>query len=162
MIFRRRMFKTIKRIAFTIHPFVSAGVVIQTYIANRLRLSKLTFTDQIIMSVAGLRGAIAFSLSVLLDSKTFGNKDLLITTTIVVIYFTNIVMVSERRLFLLYIWYINLPLETTTYVMPRWHCVTFRLHIVWFFVLISYQWRHTAFCFVCLSGIVKLNKKNFL
>ena len=74
------------------------GVVILTAIANRVRLVRLGIVEQFIMSYGGLRGAIAFALAVLLDERVFPDKHLFITTTIVVIYFTNFVMVSARKL----------------------------------------------------------------
>ena len=65
-----------------------------TWIANRLRLTKLSRLDQFIMAYGGLRGAIAFALVVLLDGKDFAHKRMFETTTIFIIYVTNLVMVS--------------------------------------------------------------------
>lgn len=70
-------------------------VVILAFFANQQRLSKLTAVDQCIMSMGGLRGAIAFALAALLDSSEVLSKDVCVTATIVVIYFTSIVLVSD-------------------------------------------------------------------
>ena len=64
-----------------------------TYVANRIRLVRLTYVDQFVMAYGGLRGAIAFALAALLNKDEFPERNLFITTTIVVIYFTNFVMV---------------------------------------------------------------------
>ena len=74
---------------------VVLGVVALTSIANHVRLVRLDHVDQFILSYGGLRGAIAFALASLLDRQQFrSTRDLFITTTIAVIYFTNFVMVS--------------------------------------------------------------------
>jgi len=71
------------------------GVVALTAVANHVRLVRLSHVDQCILSYGGLRGAIAFALASLLDRQQFrGTRDLFITTTIAVVYFTNFVMVS--------------------------------------------------------------------
>ncbi|XP_064639764.1 Na(+)/H(+) exchanger beta-like isoform X2 [Lineus longissimus] len=64
------------------------GVLILTWMANRVRLLKLTKTDQFVMAYGGLRGAIAFSLCKLLNENHVPMKRMLVTTTIVVVYFT--------------------------------------------------------------------------
>ena len=75
--------------------FVVVAVVALTAVANRVRLLRLNHVDQFILSYGGLRGAIAFALASLLDRHTFrSTRDLFITTTIAIIYFTNFVMVS--------------------------------------------------------------------
>jgi len=63
-------------------------VIFLVFIANKFRLVRLSAVDQFIMSYGGLRGAIAFSLVVLLDPVTFPNRKLFITTAVVVVYFT--------------------------------------------------------------------------
>ena len=62
--------------------------------ANLFRVAKLDGISQFVMAYGGLRGAIAFSLAVVLDKRLFQSRQLFITTTIVVVYFTNIVLVS--------------------------------------------------------------------
>jgi hypothetical protein len=47
------------------------------------------------MAYGGLRGAIAFALVILLDKDLFPHRRMFITTTILVIYFTNLAMVSN-------------------------------------------------------------------
>ena len=69
-------------------------VVVLNSLANLVRVSKLDGISQFVMAYGGLRGAIAFSLAVVLDEHIFLSRQLFITTTIVVVYFTNLVLVS--------------------------------------------------------------------
>ena len=72
------------------------GVMTLSAVANHLRLVRLNHVDQFILSYGGLRGAIAFALASLLDRHQFcSTRDLFITTTIAIVYFTNFVMVSS-------------------------------------------------------------------
>lgn len=64
------------------------GVIGLTYVMNKVRIVKLTTKDQFIIAYGGLRGAIAFSLGFLLDSKQFPKKDMFLTAIITVIFFT--------------------------------------------------------------------------
>ncbi|KFP78619.1 Sodium/hydrogen exchanger 3, partial [Acanthisitta chloris] len=66
------------------------GVVLQTWILNRYRTVQLEIIDQVVMSYGGLRGAVAFALVALLDEKKVGDKDLFVSTTIIVVFFTVI------------------------------------------------------------------------
>ena len=82
---------------------VLVGVMVLTSVANHVRLVRLDHVDQFILSYGGLRGAIAFALASLLDRQQFhATRDLFITTTIAVIYFTNFVMVSSHNIVSLY------------------------------------------------------------
>ncbi|XP_053905419.1 sodium/hydrogen exchanger 5 isoform X3 [Malaclemys terrapin pileata] len=47
--------------------FRAVGVVLQTWVLNRFRLTPLDRIDQVVMSYGGLRGAVAFALVILLD-----------------------------------------------------------------------------------------------
>uniref|UniRef100_A0A8C9MHH2 Sodium/hydrogen exchanger n=1 Tax=Serinus canaria TaxID=9135 RepID=A0A8C9MHH2_SERCA len=58
------------------------------FISNKFRTYPFTFKDQLIISYSGLRGASSFSLAFLLPVNLFPRKNLFITATIVVIYFT--------------------------------------------------------------------------
>lgn len=58
---------------------------------------QLEVIDQVVMSYGGLRGAVAFALVVLLDESKVKEKNLLVSTTIIVIYFTVIFQVAWRR-----------------------------------------------------------------
>lgn len=71
-----------------------AGVVLQTWVLNRYRMVQLEVIDQVVMSYGGLRGAVAFALVVLLDEKKVKEKNLFVSTTIIVIYFTVIFQVE--------------------------------------------------------------------
>ncbi|CAJ0946798.1 unnamed protein product [Ranitomeya imitator] len=64
------------------------GVVVQTWILNRYRMVQLEIIDQVVMSYGGLRGAVAFALVALLDANKVKEKNLFVSTTIVVVYFT--------------------------------------------------------------------------
>ncbi|XP_057278314.1 sodium/hydrogen exchanger 4 isoform X1 [Pezoporus wallicus] len=58
------------------------------YISNKFRTYPFTFKDQLIISYSGLRGASSFSLAFLLPVNLFPRKNLFITATLVVTYFT--------------------------------------------------------------------------
>ena len=70
-----------------------AGVVLQTWILNRYRMVQLEIIDQVVMSYGGLRGAVAYALVVLLDENKVKEKNLFVSTTIIVIFFTVIFQV---------------------------------------------------------------------
>uniref|UniRef100_A0A914DQY2 Sodium/hydrogen exchanger n=2 Tax=Acrobeloides nanus TaxID=290746 RepID=A0A914DQY2_9BILA len=63
------------------------GVIWQCALLNRFRTKQFSPIDQFVLSYGGLRGAIAFGLSVSMPSTVLA-KPLFVTTTIVVIYFT--------------------------------------------------------------------------
>jgi len=65
--------------------------------ANLVRSTKLDKISQFVMAYGGLRGAIAFSLAVVLEERIFPSRQLFITTTIFVVYFTTIILVCNRR-----------------------------------------------------------------
>ncbi|CAJ0928503.1 unnamed protein product, partial [Mesorhabditis belari] len=67
--------------------FRSIGVMVQCAILNKFRKKKFSLVDQFILSYGGLRGAIAFGLSVSLPDS-MAAKPMFVTTTIAVIYFT--------------------------------------------------------------------------
>ncbi|XP_017043757.2 LOW QUALITY PROTEIN: sodium/hydrogen exchanger 3 [Drosophila ficusphila] len=64
------------------------GVILLSALANRFRLHKLSRVDQFVMSYGGLRGAVAFALVLLVDENVVKQKNMYVTTTIAVIYFT--------------------------------------------------------------------------
>ncbi|XP_056153844.1 sodium/hydrogen exchanger 3-like [Lampris incognitus] len=66
------------------------GVFILTWILNKFRLVPLEVIDQVIMSYGGLRGAVAYALAVMLDGTKIKEKNLMISTTLIVVYFTVI------------------------------------------------------------------------
>lgn len=70
------------------------GVLGLTWLANKKRVSKLTYVDQFVMAYGGLRGAIAFALAILLDDISFPDKNLFVTATILVVMFTVFVQVN--------------------------------------------------------------------
>ncbi|XP_028407728.1 probable Na(+)/H(+) antiporter nhx-9 [Dendronephthya gigantea] len=74
---------------FFIFVYRCVGVVLLTWLANKLRLNKLGKVDQFIMAYGGLRGAVSFSLATVLDDENVADKkEILITTTIAVVFFT--------------------------------------------------------------------------
>ncbi|XP_042290772.1 sodium/hydrogen exchanger 3-like isoform X1 [Thunnus maccoyii] len=66
------------------------GVFFLTWILNKFRLVPLEFIDQVIMSYGGLRGAVAYGLAVMLDDHKIKEKNLMVCTTLIVVYFTVI------------------------------------------------------------------------
>ncbi|KAL2308070.1 hypothetical protein Nmel_001069, partial [Mimus melanotis] len=66
------------------------GVIIQTWILNRYRTVQLEIIDQVVMSYGGLRGAVAFALVALLDGNKVKDRNLFVSTTIIVVFFTVI------------------------------------------------------------------------
>lgn len=72
----------------------SAGVFCLTWILNKFRLVPLEFIDQVIMSYGGLRGAVAYGLATMLDEAKIKEKNLMVCTTLIVVYFTVILQVS--------------------------------------------------------------------
>lgn len=54
---------------------------------------QLEIIDQVVMSYGGLRGAVAFALVVLLDMEKVKEKNLFVSTTIIVVFFTVIFQV---------------------------------------------------------------------
>ncbi|XP_026513168.1 sodium/hydrogen exchanger 4 [Terrapene carolina triunguis] len=58
------------------------------YISNKFRTYPFTIKDQLIIAYSGLRGASSFSLAFLLPMYLFPRKNMFITATLVVIYFT--------------------------------------------------------------------------
>ncbi|KAM9340675.1 sodium/hydrogen exchanger 3-like [Symphorus nematophorus] len=66
------------------------GVFFLTWILNKFRLVPLEFIDQVIMSYGGLRGAVAYGLATMLDEKKIKEKNLMVCTTLIVVYFTVI------------------------------------------------------------------------
>ncbi|XP_030596838.1 sodium/hydrogen exchanger 3.1 isoform X2 [Archocentrus centrarchus] len=66
------------------------GVFLLTWILNRHRLVPVELVEQVIMSYGGLRGAVAYGLAVMLDEKRIQEKNLMIGTTLIVVYFTVI------------------------------------------------------------------------
>uniref|UniRef100_A0A3Q2YWW7 Sodium/hydrogen exchanger n=1 Tax=Hippocampus comes TaxID=109280 RepID=A0A3Q2YWW7_HIPCM len=66
------------------------GVFFLTWIMNKFRLMQLEVIDQIIMSYGGLRGAVAYGLAMMLDENKIKEKNLMVSTTLIVVYFTVI------------------------------------------------------------------------
>ncbi|XP_039978458.1 sodium/hydrogen exchanger 3-like [Xiphias gladius] len=66
------------------------GVLFLTWILNKYRMVPIGFIDQVILSYGGLRGAVAYGLAVMLDEDKIKEKNLMISTTLIVVYFTVI------------------------------------------------------------------------
>ncbi|XP_070102265.1 sodium/hydrogen exchanger 3 isoform X1 [Equus przewalskii] len=73
-----------------ISVYRAIGVVLQTWVLNRYRMVQLEIIDQVVMSYGGLRGAVAYALVVLLDERKVKEKNLFVSTTIIVVFFTVI------------------------------------------------------------------------
>lgn len=56
---------------------------------------QLEIIDQVVMSYGGLRGAVAFALAALLDADYVKDKNLFVSTTIIVVFFTVIFQVIQ-------------------------------------------------------------------
>uniref|UniRef100_G3RD65 Sodium/hydrogen exchanger n=1 Tax=Gorilla gorilla gorilla TaxID=9595 RepID=G3RD65_GORGO len=76
-----------------ISVYRAIGVVLQTWLLNRYRMVQLEPIDQVVLSYGGLRGAVAFALVVLLDGDKVKEKNLFVSTTIIVVFFTVIFQV---------------------------------------------------------------------
>lgn len=57
------------------------------------RLIPIDITDQIVMSYGGLRGAVAYGLAASLDEAKIPEKNLMLGTTLIVVYFTVVLQV---------------------------------------------------------------------
>lgn len=57
------------------------------FFENRARIDKISFKDQFVMAYGGLRGAIAFALSFLLEEE-IESRGVIITTTLICIWVT--------------------------------------------------------------------------
>ncbi|XP_037651629.1 sodium/hydrogen exchanger 3-like isoform X2 [Sebastes umbrosus] len=66
------------------------GVFFLTWILNKFRLVPVEFMDQVIMSYGGLRGAVAYGLATMLDENKIKEKNLMVCTSLIVVYFTVI------------------------------------------------------------------------
>ncbi|CAB4065220.1 SLC9A1 [Lepeophtheirus salmonis] len=74
------------------------AVLILSGILNRTKVKPISLKEQFIMAYGGLRGAVGFSLAALIsDNKKY--KDMVVTTTIIVIFFTVFVQGSTIKLF---------------------------------------------------------------
>lgn len=71
-----------------------SGVFVLTAIVNRKRIKKISFVDQFIMAYGGLRGAVCYGLVMSLDADLVPDKNMFVTTTVVVIIFTVFLQVS--------------------------------------------------------------------
>ncbi|GMS94948.1 hypothetical protein PENTCL1PPCAC_17123, partial [Pristionchus entomophagus] len=76
--------------------FRTIGVVAQCFLLNKFRGKKFTKVDQFILSYGGLRGAIAYGLAVSMPDS-IAAKQMFVTTTIVVIFFTVFLQGSTIR-----------------------------------------------------------------
>ena len=72
----------------------TTGTFSLTWILNKYRLVPLEIIDQVVMSYGGLRGAVAYGLADLLDRNKIAEKNLMLSTTLVVVYFTVIIQVN--------------------------------------------------------------------
>ena len=62
-----------------------------TFILNRVRKTKIPYKDQLVMSLSGLRGGIAFSLTKLVPHHLLPHIHQMLTTCIAIILFTSFV-----------------------------------------------------------------------
>jgi len=64
------------------------GVLILAFIANRYRIKKLNWTEQLIMMYGGLRGGVAFALVLLIEEEFAPHAKMFVTTTLAMVYWT--------------------------------------------------------------------------
>eukprot|EP01090_Pellita_catalonica_P019819 TRINITY_DN6850_c0_g1_i1.p1 TRINITY_DN6850_c0_g1~~TRINITY_DN6850_c0_g1_i1.p1 ORF type:complete len:514 (-),score=87.70 TRINITY_DN6850_c0_g1_i1:120-1661(-) len=81
---------------FLIMPFRFVITYGLTFIANRRRLIAVSWLDQFIIAYGGLRGAIAFALAFEIP-KDVSTRDVTITATLVVVWFTVFVIGSTIK-----------------------------------------------------------------
>ncbi len=74
--------------------FIYAGVFFLNWILNQSRLIPIDIMDQFVMAYGGLRGAVAYGLAAMLDEKKIPEKNLMLGTTLIVVYFTVILQVG--------------------------------------------------------------------
>ncbi|KAI4876210.1 hypothetical protein NFI96_017943 [Prochilodus magdalenae] len=67
------------------------GVFALTWMLNQYRLVPIEIIDQLVMSYGGLRGAVAYGLAASLDETRIPEKNLMISTTLIVVYFTVVI-----------------------------------------------------------------------
>ncbi|GBM46697.1 Sodium/hydrogen exchanger 3 [Araneus ventricosus] len=75
------------------------GVIVLSAGLNNFRLHQLNGVEQFIMSYGGLRGAVAFALVLIVDKKIIPSKDMMVTSTIAVVYFTVFVQGMTIKFF---------------------------------------------------------------
>ncbi|XP_050992505.1 sodium/hydrogen exchanger 3.2 [Labeo rohita] len=66
------------------------GVFFLNWVLNQSRLIPIDYVDQFVMGYGGLRGAVAYGLAAILDEKKIPEKNLMLGTTLIVVYFTVI------------------------------------------------------------------------
>lgn len=67
------------------------GVFTLTWCLNQFRLVPIEVIDQLVMSYGGLRGAVAYGLASSLDETRIPEKNLMISTTLIMVYFTVVI-----------------------------------------------------------------------
>jgi NhaP-type Na+/H+ or K+/H+ antiporter len=70
------------------------GVAVLTWLVNKRRLQKIGLVDQFIMGYGGIRGAVCYGLVMSLSPELVCCRNMLATTTIIVILFTVFIQVS--------------------------------------------------------------------
>ncbi|EEC07588.1 sodium/hydrogen exchanger, putative [Ixodes scapularis] len=68
-----------------------------TYLVNTFgRIKKINLEEQFIMAYGGLRGAVAFSLVIMLSTCKFVNYEMFVTTTLVIVLFTVFIQLVDN------------------------------------------------------------------
>ncbi|XP_016106302.1 sodium/hydrogen exchanger 3-like [Sinocyclocheilus grahami] len=75
---------------FFVVAFRFMGVFFLNWVLNKSRLIPIDIMDQFVMGYGGLRGAVAYGLAAILDEKKIPEKNLMLGTTLIVVYFTVI------------------------------------------------------------------------
>jgi len=83
-------------------------VLALSFLANTWRIKPVTWRDMFILWYGGLRGAIAFALAFIIEVSDLDNRDAVVTTTLVIIWFTVFVQgISIKPILTL----LDIPLE---------------------------------------------------
>ena len=76
-------------LSITLYRFMSVFGL--TFILNRFRKERIPYKDQLVMSLSGLRGAIAFSLTTLVPPNLLPHIHQMLSTCIAIILFTSFI-----------------------------------------------------------------------
>ena len=78
----------------TVYRFI--GTFMFSYLTNRKRNIKINFREQFIMAYGGLRGAVGFSLAVVLNDQKW-YRELFLTTALAIVFFTCFIQGSTIK-----------------------------------------------------------------
>eukprot|EP00092_Neocalanus_flemingeri_P014998 GFUD01016198.1.p1 GENE.GFUD01016198.1~~GFUD01016198.1.p1 ORF type:complete len:762 (+),score=173.52 GFUD01016198.1:44-2329(+) len=80
----------------TVYRFI--GTFFLSWLSNRKRNNRIKFTEQFIVAYGGLRGAVGFSLAVVLNEQKW-YRELFLTTALAMVFFTGFIQGSTIKFF---------------------------------------------------------------